>query len=185
MRLRNWPQNTQLNSRHCSPRPMFCRRCFMIRVRPFNWGCIYFAFKCCVSQLSVDQVQQKFATLLTWPMVISPPIFLPNLSTDGQENATFAAKKCKPTLKSRTLLILNFLPFMYFGGGTHLKVKWTHWIKILTSEFRVRPFRRRGTTSDPSNSLRQLHPPMAPGPAFKCQARTCILHRGRAAGRKG
>ena len=49
--------------------------------------------------------EQKFGTLLTWTLVISPQIFLPNLFTDGQENVTFAAKKCKPTLKSRTLVL--------------------------------------------------------------------------------
>jgi len=45
--------------------------------------------------------QQKFGTLLTWPKVISPPKYLPNLSTDGQENATFSpnpASKIPPLL---------------------------------------------------------------------------------------
>ena len=40
--------------------------------------------------------QQKFGTLLTWPKVISPPKNLPNLSADGQENATFSLKFTNP-----------------------------------------------------------------------------------------
>ena len=46
--------------------------------------------------------------------VISPKDFLQNLSTDGQDNATFEAKKCKPKLKGRTLFIVcgAFLPEM-------------------------------------------------------------------------
>ena len=40
--------------------------------------------------------EQKFGELLTWPKVMSPPKFLPNLSTDGQDNATFEAKNTNP-----------------------------------------------------------------------------------------
>ena len=40
--------------------------------------------------------EQKFCILLTWPKTISRPKKFPNLSTDGQENATFSQKVTNP-----------------------------------------------------------------------------------------
>ena len=37
----------------------------------------------------------------------SPKIFLPNLSTDGQSDATFEAKKHQPQLHCRTLVVVS------------------------------------------------------------------------------
>ena len=47
--------------------------CLMYRVRPLNLSFCFFAFKCCVSRLSVDQIK-----LLTCPKVISP-LFSPQI----------------------------------------------------------------------------------------------------------
>ena len=47
--------------------------------------------------------EQKFGTLLTWPKVISPSNFLPNLSTESWETQHLKAKKHKPKFEFRTL----------------------------------------------------------------------------------
>ena len=48
----------------------------------------------------MDQIGRYFGTLLTPPKVISRQNCLPNLSTEGQENATFEAKKANLNLTS-------------------------------------------------------------------------------------
>jgi len=54
-------------------------------------GLVAFPFKSCVSQLSVDQISRNFLYFY-----LSPQFFFQNLSTDGQENATFVAKNTNP-----------------------------------------------------------------------------------------
>ena len=49
--------------------------------------------------------EQKFGELLTWPEVITPSKFLPNLFTESWETQHLKGKKHKPKFEFRTLLI--------------------------------------------------------------------------------
>ena len=54
--------------------------------------------------------EQKFGELLTWPKVITPSKFLPNLSTERWETQHLKAKKHKPKFEFRTLIRRHPLP---------------------------------------------------------------------------
>ena len=51
--------------------------------------------------------EQKFGEVLTWPKVISPPKWLPNLFTESWETQHLKRKKQKPKFKFRTLTMTN------------------------------------------------------------------------------
>ena len=54
---------------------------------------MFFSFKSCVSQLSVDQIRRN---LVYFELDLSPPKIFQNLSTDSQENATCSLKVTNP-----------------------------------------------------------------------------------------
>ena len=112
------PHCPQLLARHCpttpylrstyistSPITLFREGSVIISVRNSNLGLCFFAFKCCVSQALCGPNGQKFGELLTWPKVITPSKFLPNLSTESWETQHLKAKKYKPKFEFRTLFM--------------------------------------------------------------------------------
>ena len=51
--------------------------------------------------------EQKIGEFLTWPKVISPPKFPPNLSIESWEMQHLKGKKCQPQLQFRTLMMTD------------------------------------------------------------------------------
>ena len=75
-------------------------KCNNDRVRPLNFSLCFFAFKCCFSRLSVDQMSRNFGQLLTCPEVIST-----NLSSESREMQHLKEKKHKLKFNGLTLNI--------------------------------------------------------------------------------